>query len=63
MTKTVNITVDPEGKSTIEADGFSGGECIDATQAFESMFQKTVRERQMVGDCGSRKDDGERVRT
>jgi hypothetical protein len=60
--KKVILTVEPTGKSTIQAEGYEGGTCLDATAAFEALFTKTERERQMVGECGPRKDDGERVK-
>lgn len=61
MTKKVILEVDPYGKTTIQAEGYEGGTCIDATAAFESMFAKTERERRATGDCDTRRDDGERI--
>lgn len=60
--KKVIMTVQPTGVTTIEAEGYEGGTCLDATAAFESLFTKTERERVTVGECGPRKDDGERVK-
>ena len=60
--KTITMTVDPIGVTTIEAEGYEGGTCIDATLQFESLLGKVERERVAVGECGPRKDDGERIR-
>ena len=57
----ITMTVDNIGVTKIEADGFQGGTCIDATAPFESLLGKVERQRQAVGECGPRKDDGERV--
>ena len=61
MVKKVSIEVDQMGNAKIEAEGYEGGTCIDATAAFEGMMQKVEKERQAVGDCDNRKDDGERI--
>jgi hypothetical protein len=55
------MEVSAVGETKIEAEGFEGGTCIDATAPFESLLSKVVRERQAVGECGPRKDDGERI--
>lgn len=54
--------VSPDGKATIEAKGFEGGTCLDATSAFENLFSKTEAPREMVGECAGGRDFGERVR-
>lgn len=54
--------IEPNGKATIEAQGFVGGTCLDATSAFESLFAKNEAPREMVGECAGGKDLGERVR-
>lgn len=54
--------IDNTGKATIEAKGFEGGTCLDATSAFEQLFSKTEAPREMVGECAGGKDFGERVR-
>lgn len=38
--KKITITIDQEGNSTIEASGFSGGECLAATKSFEEALGK-----------------------
>lgn len=63
MTKKVLLSVDAFGKTEIQADGYEGGTCMEATAVFEAIFTKTERPRQAVGACDSRRDDGERVRT
>lgn len=63
MSKKVFIHVSPYGETKIEAEGYEGGTCLDATKVFEDMFTGTAKPREMVGECaaGSR-DPGERVR-
>lgn len=63
MSKRVLMSVDAFGKTDIQAEGYEGGTCMEATAAFEALFTKTERPRQAVGACDPRKDDGERVRT
>lgn len=59
--KRIIMEVGPTGRTKIEAEGFEGGTCIDATAPFETLLGKVERERQAVGECGPRKDNGERV--
>ena len=33
--KTIEITIDESGKTTVEANGFTGSSCTNATQAIE----------------------------
>jgi len=33
--KTIDITIDESGKTIVEANGFTGSSCTDATQAIE----------------------------
>lgn len=54
--------IDTNGKATVEAQGFEGGTCLDATSAFEKIFSKTDAPREMVGECAGGRDFGERVR-
>lgn len=48
MSKRIEITFDTEGNPTIEAFGFTGGECKQATKPFEDAAGKVV-ERKMKG--------------
>jgi len=59
--KRIIMEVSPIGRTKIEAEGFEGGTCIDATAPFEGLLNKVARERQTVGECGPRKDNGERI--
>ncbi len=56
MTQKVLMEVGPTGKTTVSAEGFTGGTCMDATAPFEALFTKQVGERVMVGDCASLPD-------
>jgi hypothetical protein len=58
----VLMHVRPDGTTKIEAQGYEGGTCLDATAPFENMFQKQEQARVMTGDCGPTPDMGERVR-
>ena len=63
MSKRVLLHVNPNGQTNVEAEGYEGGTCLDATKVFEDMFAKTVGPREMVGECaGGNPDMGERVR-
>ena len=35
MSKIINVKIDPMGNATVEADGFQGQGCEDATSAIE----------------------------
>jgi len=62
MAKKVLLHIDPNGATTVEAQGYEGGTCLDATAPFEDLFGTTERLREMVGACaGDDKDGGERV--
>ncbi len=32
MEKTITVTIQPDGQTSIEASGFTGGSCVKATQ-------------------------------
>lgn len=36
--KIVKITITPNGEASIDADGFKGESCKDATKAFEEIY-------------------------
>jgi hypothetical protein len=40
--KIIKISVDPNGVAKIEADGFKGSECKDATKIYESLYSEQV---------------------
>jgi hypothetical protein len=40
--KIIKITITPQGEAKIEAEGFRGGECKDATKIYESLYSETV---------------------
>ena len=61
MTKKVLMHVDADGVAKIEAEGYAGGACLDATKAFEDIFATTVKEREMAGECAPQPFMGERV--
>jgi len=58
----IDLTVDTHGKATVAANGFEGGTCLDATSVFEGLFAKQDAPREMVGECATGRDNGERVR-
>jgi hypothetical protein len=59
--KRILMHVQPDGTTKIEAEGYVGGTCQDATAPFEAMFAGVARARVAVGDCGPAPDMGERV--
>ena len=40
--KIVKITITQAGQASIEADGFKGESCKDATKVFEKIYSNTV---------------------
>jgi hypothetical protein len=60
--KKVLMHIDANGMTKIEAQGYEGGTCLDATAPFESLFGKVEQQRVMTGECGTNPDMGERVR-
>lgn len=51
MSKRIEITFDNEGNPTIEAFGYQGGECKEATKPFEDAAGKVIDRRLKGGDC------------
>ena len=51
--KSVTITVGPDGKSVIEAHGYNGTGCMDATKAFELLFNDAGAKRTMKNEIGA----------
>lgn len=63
MSRKILMHVEATGKAKIEAEGFTEGECLDATSVFEKIFSKEDGPREMVGACAANNPDmGERVR-
>lgn len=42
MSKTIKISIDQDGNAKIEAIGFKGGECKDATKVYEELYNNEV---------------------
>jgi hypothetical protein len=42
--KYVRIKLSPDGKIVVEAEGFKGGSCEEATAFLEKLFKKTGRQ-------------------
>lgn len=61
MAREILLHVEATGKAKVEAAGFEGGECLDATKVFENLFAKEDGPREMVGACAVGRDMGERV--
>lgn len=59
--KKILMNFDPNGNCKIEAQGYEGGTCIDATAPFEEIFGKVAKPREATGECVARPDQGERV--
>ena len=45
MNPTIEITIRPDGKTTIETKGFSGPSCRDATRLIETALGSRVSEQ------------------
>jgi hypothetical protein len=59
MAKKVLLHVGPNGDTKIEAQGYEGGTCLEATSVFEALFSDTVKERVSTGECATGTDMGE----
>ena len=46
MSKQIIITIDRKGATAIEAEGFTGTSCLDATKSFEDALQGVTVERE-----------------
>ena len=49
MSKIIEVTVSPKGETTIQARGFTGEQCRDATRSLESALGMRTRE-QLTGE-------------
>jgi glutathionylspermidine synthase len=45
MSKTITITVSPNGKTTVEANGFTGQSCKDATKFLETVLGRKTEQQ------------------
>lgn len=61
MTKKILMNFDPNGNVKIEAEGYEGGTCIDATKPFEDLFSGEVVPREAVGECAPDSQHSERA--
>lgn len=57
--KKILMHFDAEGQVKIEAKGYEGGTCMDATAPFEAMFGGVAKERVATGECAPERDSGE----
>lgn len=62
MSKKITMAVSPNGDAKIEAFGYEGGSCVDATAELEALFGDTNSERMMKDGEAVAADMGERVR-
>jgi hypothetical protein len=60
-TKTIEITVTPEGATSIKTAGFSGGSCRDATRDLEKALGVAGREN-LLPEYFQRTSTGEQIR-
>ena len=59
--KTIEITVSPEGATSIKTSGFSGGSCKDATGDLERALGVSGRES-LLPEYFQRTSTGEQIR-
>ena len=60
-TKTIEITVTPEGATSIKTSGFTGGSCKDATRDLERALGVAGREN-LLPEYFQRTSTGEQIR-
>jgi hypothetical protein len=60
-TKTIEITVTPEGATSIKTSGFTGGSCKDATRDLEKALGVAGRES-LLPEYFQRTSTGEQIR-
>lgn len=60
-TKTIEITVTPEGATSIKTSGFTGGSCRDATRDLERALGVSGRET-VLPEYFQQASTGERIR-
>ena len=59
--KTIEITVSPEGATSIKTSGFTGGSCKDATRDLEKVLGVAGREN-LLPEYFQRTSTGEQIR-
>ena len=59
--KTIEITVSPEGATSIKTSGFTGGSCKDATRDLEKALGVAGREN-LLPEYFQRTSTGEQIR-
>ena len=59
-TKTIEITVSPEGATSIKTTGFTGGSCRDATRDLERALGVSCRET-LLPEFYAQTQSGERI--
>ena len=59
--KTIEITVSPQGATSIKTVGFTGGSCRDATRDLERALGATASE-QLLPEFYARTNTGEQLR-
>jgi hypothetical protein len=59
-TKTIEITVSPEGATSIKTTGFTGGSCRDATRELERALGVSGRET-LLPEFYAQTQSGERL--
>ena len=59
--KTIEITVSPEGATSIKTSGFTGGSCRDATRELERALGVAGRES-LLPEYFQRTSTGEQIR-
>ena len=59
-TKTIEITVSPEGATSIKTSGFTGGSCRDATRDLERALGVSTRET-LLPEFYAQSQSGERL--
>ena len=60
-TKTIEITVSPEGATSIKTSGFTGGSCRDATRDLERALGLAGRES-LLPEFYAQTSTGEQIR-
>lgn len=49
--KKIKMHFGADGKTKIEAEGYEGGTCLEATKPFEELFSGVAKPREATGEC------------